>query len=266
MSNTDHEFGIDHADEMEYEYEDATGRRVQVTCDAFENGESIRCYLYDESGDRLDYERFRIQSVDDRLAVAEHYDDGAKEADAVVRALHAGGWQLENIGRFNADTIQSDPWAVQMLDIRDGFAGQAKSADSKLVTAHYWALARAVEITEFTHWTADSARADGEDVDEIWERINKDVAANDPKWGLNEKPPLTIREQVEGSLTNAAKPETQRSDDKQRRVTSFLERARSYYRQGVDWDDARNQAARDHPDFTMDDDDGIAYPAGDHGE
>ena len=228
------QFSVEYDDEQEYDYQDRDGTTVTVKIDDFRNGASVRAYHYDEDGSRMDYNRFQINSVDDRRLVLPNADDETVLSDAVLRALHAGGWQLGNLHQGDLTPEDDDPFEVQMLDIRDGFYDYAKQTNSELIAYLFESLARALEMALVLDFSARSAEMQEEF--ESPDAAIKDVA--EARGG----PELDIPDLVEGWMVNAAKPETQTSVIHHEETVEQMEEARRAYRSGEDFGEAFEEA------------------------
>lgn len=225
MSN-DEGFQLNHMGETNYEYEHRDGSTVKVVIRELQNGANVGAYHYSDTGDKLNYHRFRINSVDDRKLVAENFDDSSPINDAVAHALHSGGWELLNLHQTQIDPPQGAPLAVQFLNVRDGFQGHADSSNSGIIDLLFTSLARAVEIGLVIDMTFEMAENAGHDADEYWEEAKDEKDPNGHS---------TIRDHVEGWFINAVRPETQRSTENHDAIVEAAEKARNAYRQGADF-------------------------------
>lgn len=239
------DFSIDHADDTRYRWDDRSGESVKVTMDAQANGERIGVYHYAADGDQLAFYRFRIDNADRRAIHVLNKDKYEAIPDAVVRALHVGGWEITNIER-ECITV-TNPFEVQLLDIRDFFRSQARLTDFEFVAIYYEALANATEAIIVGQGTAAAADDDGKNVDDLLRGLAERRVGPD---AADEFGP---REMVEGMLLGAVPPQDSPAEHAGE-IIEFCERARTYYHGGLDVDDAFDKASEEAPHIDTPDD------------
>lgn len=219
------EFDLSNTGEKTYTYEHRSGEKAKVSIDGMENGGRVGVHHYSEDGSQLDYYRFRINNIDRRKLVAQGEEKDAVVPDPVVLALHSGGWQVANLKKSSLAPGEVDPVEVQLIDIRNGFETYANQLEYKALKEYYESMARSVEI--MLAIGISSRMVDSDDVD----KITRDVMEK------NDVDAMTPKDQVEGWMINAVKPETQRSTKHHDEIIDAAEKAYETYQEGGDFEE-----------------------------
>lgn len=222
------DFTVEHADKLRYEVEDRDGTRVRVRIDEMRNGGRIGAYHYAADGTQLAYHSLRINNVDERTVVYTNLADDEVVPDAVIRALHAGGWEVDNLHTTDLRPDDEDaPLPVQFLDIRDSFADYAEGADSTVMETYFMALSRAIDHAVGLDITVNAVPGEAS-LDEMF----REKAESRPDG------PQTDEELVEGWFINAVYPETKQSIEKHDQVVEAAEAGRRAYWRGESFEEA----------------------------
>lgn len=218
---SDESYTIDH-EATEWTHHDPE-KWAKATLDAddhseVENGTRLAVYLKSEDGTRLGYYRFTVNDVEHRLVNWERSDDDIRRPPTtVIKAVHRGGWVMNNVpNTHDFEDRSGEPMPVRLLDMRDAVERYATSDDHPTFTREFLlAVSRALAEAASHAAAAEGASHVEETMDEAVEELAT------TRYGA-----VDYDELVEGAMLAAANPERKNSDEHHQKTLEMLEDAR----------------------------------------